>query len=234
MISSAIPKAPTLQARLQGSCAKPRPIGGSRPLDPGYPEGQLPAADDRIELTSYARCSASSCLLRCPCPKVSFLQFLREYTVIMNNTTTIPSGKNIFSANGLFSTPAGKTLGRLATRRGKRSCRQVEPALHALYRYGRSHHCDRQRGEDRSDGTSRAEQKMYRRYTGFPGGLREESFVKLLARRPESDCRSRRSRACCPRPRWAARWRPSSRSTRVATSTRTIAQQPSRWKSNVA
>jgi large subunit ribosomal protein L13 len=27
--------------------------------------------------------------------------------------------------------------------------------------------------------------KLYRRYTGFPGGLREESFVKLLARRPE-------------------------------------------------
>jgi large subunit ribosomal protein L13 len=26
---------------------------------------------------------------------------------------------------------------------------------------------------------------MYRRYTGFPGGLREESYVRLLARRPE-------------------------------------------------
>ena len=31
----------------------------------------------------------------------------------------------------------------------------------------------------------KAGQKLYRRYTGFPGGLREESFVKLLARRPE-------------------------------------------------
>ena len=31
----------------------------------------------------------------------------------------------------------------------------------------------------------RAEQKVYRRYTGFPGGLREEGFQKLLARRPE-------------------------------------------------
>jgi len=31
----------------------------------------------------------------------------------------------------------------------------------------------------------KASQKMYRRYTGFPGGLREESFIKLLARRPE-------------------------------------------------
>ncbi|MDQ2924707.1 MAG: uL13 family ribosomal protein, partial [Acidobacteriota bacterium] len=30
-----------------------------------------------------------------------------------------------------------------------------------------------------------ADSKLYRRYTGFPGGLREESFVKLLARRPE-------------------------------------------------
>ena len=32
----------------------------------------------------------------------------------------------------------------------------------------------------------KSQQKMYRRYTGFPGGLREESFVKLLARRPEA------------------------------------------------
>ena len=31
----------------------------------------------------------------------------------------------------------------------------------------------------------KAQQKLYRRYTGFPGGLREESFTKLLARRPE-------------------------------------------------
>ena len=31
----------------------------------------------------------------------------------------------------------------------------------------------------------KSEQKVYRRYTGFPGGLREESFVRLLARRPE-------------------------------------------------
>jgi large subunit ribosomal protein L13 len=32
----------------------------------------------------------------------------------------------------------------------------------------------------------KADQKLYRRYTGFPGGLREESFIKLLARRPEA------------------------------------------------
>ena len=32
----------------------------------------------------------------------------------------------------------------------------------------------------------KAQQKLYRRYTGFPGGLREEEFVKLLARRPEA------------------------------------------------
>jgi large subunit ribosomal protein L13 len=32
----------------------------------------------------------------------------------------------------------------------------------------------------------KAQQKLYRRYTGFPGGLREESFTKLLARRPEA------------------------------------------------
>jgi len=32
----------------------------------------------------------------------------------------------------------------------------------------------------------KGDQKLYRRYTGFPGGLREESFIKLLARRPEA------------------------------------------------
>src|SRR5487761_1048586 len=33
----------------------------------------------------------------------------------------------------------------------------------------------------------KSEQKVYRRYTGFPGGLREESFVRLLARRPDRE-----------------------------------------------
>jgi large subunit ribosomal protein L13 len=31
----------------------------------------------------------------------------------------------------------------------------------------------------------KAQSKTYRRYTGFPGGLREESFIRLIARRPE-------------------------------------------------
>jgi len=31
----------------------------------------------------------------------------------------------------------------------------------------------------------KSQQKLYRRYTGFPGGLREESFVRLLERKPE-------------------------------------------------
>ena len=32
----------------------------------------------------------------------------------------------------------------------------------------------------------KAEKKMYRHYTGFPGGLREEEFKKRFARKPES------------------------------------------------
>ncbi len=32
----------------------------------------------------------------------------------------------------------------------------------------------------------KSQQKLYRRYTGFPGGLREEEFTKLLARKPEA------------------------------------------------
>jgi large subunit ribosomal protein L13 len=31
----------------------------------------------------------------------------------------------------------------------------------------------------------KAQSKLYRRYTGFPGGLREESFTRLLKRKPE-------------------------------------------------
>ena len=31
----------------------------------------------------------------------------------------------------------------------------------------------------------KSQKKVYRRYTGFPGGLREESFTRLLARKPE-------------------------------------------------
>ena len=31
----------------------------------------------------------------------------------------------------------------------------------------------------------KSEQKVYRHYTGFPGGLREEEFAKRLARKPE-------------------------------------------------
>src|SRR5207237_8808192 len=31
----------------------------------------------------------------------------------------------------------------------------------------------------------KAQSKVYRRYTGFPGGLREEEFTRRLARKPE-------------------------------------------------
>jgi large subunit ribosomal protein L13 len=32
----------------------------------------------------------------------------------------------------------------------------------------------------------KSEQKVYRRYTGFPGGLREEQYEKRIVRRPEA------------------------------------------------
>ena len=31
----------------------------------------------------------------------------------------------------------------------------------------------------------KSQSKVYRRYTGFPGGLREEAFTRLLTRKPE-------------------------------------------------
>ena len=32
----------------------------------------------------------------------------------------------------------------------------------------------------------KAEKKVYRRYTGYPGGLRQEEYSKLMVRRPEA------------------------------------------------
>jgi large subunit ribosomal protein L13 len=101
----------------------------------------------------------------------------------MYNTTTIPSGKNI-QRKWFVLDASGQTLGRLATKAadilsGKNSV-QYTPYIDM------GDHLVVVNCEKIVLTGMKADSKMYRRYTGFPGGLREESFVKLLARRPEA------------------------------------------------
>jgi len=101
----------------------------------------------------------------------------------MNNTTTIPSGKNI-QRKWFVLDATDKTLGRLSTQAanilsGKNNV-QYTPYIDM------GDHVVIVNCEKIVLTGMKADSKMYRRYTGFPGGLREESFVKLLARRPEA------------------------------------------------
>lgn len=79
---------------------------------------------------------------------------------------------------------AGQTLGRLATRvarilSGKESAR-FTPFLDTG-----DHVIVINAGQIRVTGL-RADQKVYHRYTGFPGGLRSEGFRQRFARKPEA------------------------------------------------
>ncbi|HWG16994.1 MAG TPA: 50S ribosomal protein L13 [Acidobacteriaceae bacterium] len=101
----------------------------------------------------------------------------------MNETTQVPSGKAI-QRKWFVLDASGKTLGRLATQAamilsGKNSV-QYTPYIDM------GDHVVVVNCEKIVLTGLKADKKMYRRYTGFPGGLREESFVKLLARRPEA------------------------------------------------
>ncbi len=97
-------------------------------------------------------------------------------------STVIPSGKDI-QRKWFVLDAEGKTLGRLASEAaavltGKRSplyVPYIDMGDHVIVVNAEKIHVT----------GMRAEQKVYRRYTGFPGGLREEGFLKLLARRPE-------------------------------------------------
>ena len=97
-------------------------------------------------------------------------------------STVIPSGKDI-PRKWFVLDAEGKTLGRLASEAaavlmGKRNplyVPYIDMGDHVIVVNAEKIHVT----------GMRAEQKVYRRYTGFPGGLREESFIKLLARRPE-------------------------------------------------
>ena len=97
-------------------------------------------------------------------------------------STVIPSGKDI-PRKWFVLDAEGKTLGRLASEAASVLAGKRNPLYTPYIDMG--DHVIVVNAEKIHVTGMRAEQKVYRRYTGFPGGLREESFTKLLARRPE-------------------------------------------------
>ena len=100
----------------------------------------------------------------------------------MNNTTVVPSGKN-FERKWFLLDASGKTLGRLATQAASILAGKNN-VLYTPY-IDTGDHVVVVNCEKIVLTGLKADKKLYRRYTGFPGGLREESFVRLMARRPE-------------------------------------------------
>src|SRR3984885_15252304 len=101
----------------------------------------------------------------------------------LNQTTTIPSGKDI-QRKWFVIDAAGKTLGRLSTVAASLLAGKLNPLYTPYIDMG--DHVIVINCEKIVLTGMKGDQKLYRRYTGFPGGLREESFIKLFARRPEA------------------------------------------------
>ncbi|MDE1154237.1 MAG: 50S ribosomal protein L13 [Acidobacteriaceae bacterium] len=97
-------------------------------------------------------------------------------------STTIPSGKNI-ERKWYVLDAEGQTLGRLASQAASILAGKLNPLYTPYIDMG--DHVIVINAEKIVVTGQKAQQKLYRRYTGFPGGLREEGFTKLLARRPE-------------------------------------------------
>lgn len=97
--------------------------------------------------------------------------------------TTIPSGKDI-QRKWFVIDASGQTLGRLATHAASVLSGKLNPRYTPYLDMG--DHVVVINAEKIVLTGLKADKKLYRRYTGFPGGLREESFVSLLARRPEA------------------------------------------------
>ena len=94
-----------------------------------------------------------------------------------------PSGKDI-DRKWFVMDASGKTLGRLATKAADILSGKLNPKYVPYIDVG-DHVIVINAEKVRLTGL-KAGSKLYRRYTGFPGGLREESFTRLLARKPEA------------------------------------------------
>ena len=97
-------------------------------------------------------------------------------------STYIPSALEI-DRKWFVVDASGKTLGRLATEAASVLSGKRNPKYTPYIDMG-DHVIVINAEKIRLTGL-KSQQKVYRRYTGFPGGLREESFTRLLQRRPE-------------------------------------------------
>ena len=97
-------------------------------------------------------------------------------------STFVPSGKDI-SRKWFVLDANGQTLGRLATRAANILSGKLNPQYVPYIDVG-DHVIVINAEKVRLTGL-KSQQKVYHRYTGFPGGLRTESFTRLLARKPE-------------------------------------------------
>ncbi|GAA3769843.1 50S ribosomal protein L13 [Terriglobus aquaticus] len=98
-------------------------------------------------------------------------------------STFVPSSKNL-NRKWFVVDATGQTLGRLASNAARVLTGKNNPQYTPYIDTG--DHVVVVNAEKINLTGLKAEQKVYRRYTGFPGGLREEEFTKLLARRPEA------------------------------------------------
>jgi large subunit ribosomal protein L13 len=97
-------------------------------------------------------------------------------------STFVPSGKDI-DRKWYVVDASGQTLGRLATKAADVLSGKLNPRYVPYIDMG-DHVIVINAEKVRLTGL-KSQSKVYRRYTGFPGGLREEEFSRLLARRPE-------------------------------------------------
>ena len=96
--------------------------------------------------------------------------------------TYVPSGKDI-DRKWYVMDASGKTLGRLATKAADVLSGKLNPKYVPYIDTG-DHVIVINADKVRLTGL-KSDSKVYRRYTGFPGGLREESFTRLISRKPE-------------------------------------------------
>jgi large subunit ribosomal protein L13 len=111
------------------------------------------------------------------------IAFERKFLLeIEKMSTYIPSAHEI-DRKWFVVDASGKTLGRLATEAASVLSGKRNPKYVPYIDMG-DHVIVINAEKVRLTGL-KSQQKVYRRYTGFPGGLREESFVRLLERKPE-------------------------------------------------
>lgn len=96
--------------------------------------------------------------------------------------TFVPSGKAI-DRKWYVIDASGQTLGRLATKAASVLSGKLNPRYTPYLDMG-DHVIVINAEKVRLTGL-KDQKKVYRRYTGYLGGLREESFTRLINRRPE-------------------------------------------------